>query len=156
MNWDSVAQAMSLHLPMDYREFVEIYGGGEMDEYFSISTPPVPGSAYGDLLDGLDPALPTRDLNQLAEQLASNAVPPLLPFGTTAHGDVSFWLREGPADNWNVASFRRQSPPGTARWTVFDGGMVEFCLAFLTGTVEPFTVGSLVGQQHEYVNWRDL
>ncbi|MFH9355289.1 hypothetical protein [Kitasatospora sp. NPDC017646] len=54
VDWDGLARTTGLRLPVDYRDFVTLYGDGELDEYLDVSTPPVDGSPYGDLVDGLD------------------------------------------------------------------------------------------------------
>lgn len=154
VDWQEIERTTHLAFPADYREFVELYGGGEIDEYLSISTPPVPGSAYGDLLDRVDPALP--DLQELATLLPAGTVPPLLPFADLADGDVAFWLCEGAPDDWRVAIFWRQPPYGTNRWTVFDCGMAAFCVAVLTGEVNPLSERLSAGDRHEFVSWRGM
>ncbi|WP_367323416.1 SMI1/KNR4 family protein [Streptomyces sp. HUAS ZL42] len=154
LDWDALSDAASLRLPADYREFVEIYGGGELDEYLSVSTPPVPGSPYGDLLDGTDPALPPETRAELAAWFPDDMSPRLLPFGSTASSDVVFWMCVGSPDDWKVAVFRRQSFHGTSRWIVFDGGMAEFLTAVLAGSIDPFS-SSLEAGKHHYLNWRD-
>lgn len=47
VDWEQIERTTGLAFPADYRELVELYGGGEIDEYLSVSTPPVPGSPYG-------------------------------------------------------------------------------------------------------------
>ncbi|MFJ4468056.1 SMI1/KNR4 family protein [Streptomyces sp. NPDC089424] len=155
VDWDEVERSSGLVLPADYREFVEVYGGGEIDEYLSVSTPPVPGSPYGDLLERKDPALPEQDRERICAVLRRDVLPPLLPFADTASGDVAFWVREGEPDGWRVLVFRRQTPYGTDRWTLFDRGMADFCGAALTGEVNPFSERLPVGdRQHEFAGWR--
>ncbi|GHA77373.1 SMI1/KNR4 family protein [Streptomyces termitum] len=153
IDWQEIERARRLAFPADYREFVESYGGGEIDEYLSIGTPPVTGSGYGDLLDRADPALSDRDREDLSA-LLPEGVPPLLPFADSASGDVAFWLCEGAPDGWRVAVFRRQASYGMNRWTVFDGGMASFCVAALTGEVNPFSERLSAGGRHEFVSWR--
>lgn len=51
---DELARTTGLRLPADCRDFVTLYGGGELDEYLGVSMPPVAGSPYGGLVDGLD------------------------------------------------------------------------------------------------------
>ncbi|MFE5676747.1 SMI1/KNR4 family protein [Streptomyces erythrochromogenes] len=156
MDWEGIADAVQLELPSDYREFVELYGGGEIDEYLSVSTPPVPGSPYGDLLDRVDPALSDRDRQELGALLGGQTLPLLLPFAYSASSDVAFWLRKGAADSWRVAIFRRQTPWGVNRWTIFNGGMAEFCLAVLTGVVDPFSERISGSRPLRFVSWRDI
>ncbi|WP_258382836.1 SMI1/KNR4 family protein [Streptomyces sp. NTH33] len=154
MDWEEIERTTRLTFPADYREFVESYGGGEIDEYLSVSTPPVSGSAYGDLLDRVDPALSDRDREELGSLLPGGVLPLLLPFADSASSDVAFWLREGAPDDWRVAVFRRQVPYGMNRWTVFDGGMASFCVAVLTGEVNPFSERLSAGDRNVFVPWR--
>ncbi len=154
VDWQEIERTTRLTFPADYREFVELYGGGEIDEYLSVSTPPVPGSAYGDLLDRIDPAL--ADSEDLSALLPEGVLPPLLPFANVGSGDVAFWLCEGAPDDWRVAIFRRQTPYGMNRWTVFDGGMASFCVAVLTGEANPLSEQLSTESRHEFVSWRRL
>ncbi|MEV5989594.1 SMI1/KNR4 family protein [Streptomyces sp. NPDC052051] len=156
VDWEGIERTTRLAFPADYREFVELYGGGEIDEFLSVSTPPVPGSAYGDLLDRVDPALSDRDRQELRGLLPGGVLPPLLPFIDSASSDVAFWVCEGAPDDWRVAVFRRQTPYGVNRWTVFDGGMASFCVAALTGEVDPFSEQLSGEDQHVFVIWREL
>ncbi|MFE5072452.1 SMI1/KNR4 family protein [Streptomyces halstedii] len=156
VDWKLIERTTGLVFPADYRELVELYGGGEINEYLSVSTPPVPGSPYGDLLDRGDPALSDRDREELGALLPGGALPPLLPFAGTASSDVAFWLREGAPDDWRVAVFRRQTPHGTSRWTVLDGGTAALCVAALTGEVHPFSERLSASGGHGFVSWRGV
>ncbi|WP_418955613.1 SMI1/KNR4 family protein [Streptomyces tritici] len=154
VDWQEVERTANLVFPADYREFVESYGGGEINEYLSISTPPVPGSAYGDLLDRVDPAV--SNLEELAALLPAGSMLPLLPFADSASADVAFWLCEGVPDDWRVAVFRRQTSYGVNRWTVFDGGMASFLVAALTDEINPFSERLSAGDRHQFVKWQAL
>ncbi|MGY5070831.1 SMI1/KNR4 family protein [Streptomyces griseus] len=156
VDWEQIERTTGLAFPADYREFVELYGGGEIDEYLSVSTPPVPGSPYGDLLDRGEPALSDRDREELCAFLSGGALQPLLPFVDSASSDVAFWLRDGAPDDWRAAVFRRQTPHGTSRWTVFDGGVAALCVAALTGEVHPFSERLSASGGHEFVSWRGV
>ncbi|WP_331768114.1 SMI1/KNR4 family protein [Embleya sp. NBC_00896] len=157
VDWGAIERETLLRFPDDYREFVETYGGGEIDEYLSVKTPPAPGSPYGDVLDRINPALPDPDQDEDFRALgAGGDLPPLLPFVDSMHGDVAFWLCEGAPDDWRVVVFRRQAPYGTNRWPVFDGGMASFLMAVLTGEVNPFSAGFEANERHVFTNWRGL
>jgi hypothetical protein len=152
VDWSEIEQTVGLALPADYREFVETYGGGEIDEYMCVLTPPVPGSPYGELLDRITPVL--SDLEDLRALLPPDVVPPLWPFADLGEGDVAFWLREGAPDDWRVAVWQRQIAYGDNRWKVFDGGMAAFLLAVLTGQIAPFSDELSDTDQHEFKSWR--
>ncbi|MER7720744.1 SMI1/KNR4 family protein [Streptomyces flaveolus] len=154
VDWEALTRSGVPEFPSDYREFVEVYGGGEIDEYFAINTPPVSGSPYGELLDGLNSTLADADRDELARQIEGTEVPQVLPFGSTINGDVAFWLRRGNPDAWKVAVFTRQVSYGTSPWSVFEGGMVEFCVAFLTGEVDLFSEASVSDAPHDFWSWK--
>ncbi len=154
MDWEQIERTTGLAFPADYRELVELYGGGEIDEYLSVSTPPVPRLAVRrspgqGRARSLGPG--PRGVGRL---LPEGALPPLLPFADSASSDVAFWLREGAPDGWRAAVFRRQTPHGTSRWTVFDGGVAALCVAALTGEVRPFSEQLSASGRHEFVSWR--
>lgn len=155
VDWEGLSRTEGLTLPSDYREYVEVYGGGEIDEYLSISTPPVLGSAYDDLLDGLTPALRPEDEAELAPYFPGGPLK-LLAFGGTASADELIWLRVGDPDSWKIAVFRRQTPHGQSGWTVFDGGMAELLLAVFDGNVDPFSARALQRETHTFLTWHDI
>ncbi|MGJ5890821.1 SMI1/KNR4 family protein [Streptomyces niveiscabiei] len=155
IEWSSLQDSSFSELPEDYRDFVEIYGGGEIDEYLSISTPPIPGSAYGDLFSGTDPSLGSDGSCELEGMVPDIRETRLLPVGFTASGDVIFWLCEGKPSAWRIVVFKRQSPYGQSRWAMFDGGLVEFLVSLLEGKLEPFSETFCIQDSHSYVSWRD-
>ncbi|MEU9271984.1 SMI1/KNR4 family protein [Streptomyces sp. NPDC048251] len=155
IDWEMLAHSTGWEFPTDYKEFVKLYGGGEIDEYLSVRTPPVDGSSFGDLLEGVDPALPPDCRAELAPSLPADEEPRLLPFGTTATGDVVFWLAEDVQEKWKVVIFRRHAPYGTKRWSIFDGGMADFLWSLLSGSLEPFSQNFSDGEPHTYLSWRD-
>ncbi|MET8983209.1 SMI1/KNR4 family protein [Streptomyces sp. NPDC004539] len=153
VDWQEVERNTELVFPADYRAFVEEYGGGVINEYLSVNTPPVLDSPYGDILDKLETTLSDRDQQELSALLGVSDLPPLLPFADTANGDTAFWLRVGSPDDWRVTVFRRQSPYGTSRWTLFDAGMVPFFIAVLVNEIDPFSERLSTGGPHEFESW---
>ncbi|MFE6747294.1 SMI1/KNR4 family protein [Kitasatospora purpeofusca] len=156
VDWEELARTTGLRLPADYRDFVTLYGGGELDEYLGISTPPVAGSPCGHLVDLLD--FDPRE----APVAPAGATPGdlekawLLPFASSANGDVVFWHCEaGDPDSWDVVVFRRQSGYGEESWLRFESGFAEFLLATLSGTLpNPFSYACFADQPHSYRHWR--
>ncbi|MFD7829043.1 SMI1/KNR4 family protein [Kitasatospora sp. NPDC059803] len=156
IEWDELARTTGLRLPADYRDFVTLYGGGELDEYLGVSTPPAAGSPYGDLVDGLDfdpaeePAAPT---GTAPENLKEGR---LLPFARSANGDVAFWLCDSQdPDSWDVVVFKRQPLYGEERWVRFGAGFGDFLLGTLGGTLpNPFSDRGFAEPPHAYRNWR--
>ncbi|MFB6813355.1 SMI1/KNR4 family protein [Streptomyces sp. NPDC056347] len=156
VDWDDLARTTGLSLPADYRDFVTLYGGGEPDEYLGISTPPVGGSPYGDLLDGLD-FDPREDPTALTGTGPENPEKGrLLPFANSANSDVAFWLCDTRVpDGWDVVVFRRQPLHGEERWVRFDAGFGDFLVGALDGTLpNPFSDSGFTRRPHAYRNWR--
>jgi hypothetical protein len=156
IDWDELARTTGLHLPADYRDFVTLYGGGELDEYLGISTPSVNGSPYGDLLDGLDfdpREEPAAVTGTAPEDLERGR---LLPFAGTANSDVVFWLCDTrDPDSWDIVVFRRQHHYKEAAWVRFAAGFGDFLLGTLDGTLpNPFSDNGFATPPHAYRNWR--
>ncbi|MFC9330867.1 SMI1/KNR4 family protein [Kitasatospora sp. NPDC057015] len=156
VDWDELALTTGLRLPADYRDFVTLYGGGELDEYLGVSTPPVAGSPCGDLVDGLgfdpreEPVAPTGTSPEDLEEGR------LLPFAGSANGDVVFWLCDSrDPDEWDVVVFKRQALYGEERWIRFEAGFGDFLLGTLGGTLpNPFSDSGFTRPPHAYRNWR--
>ncbi|MFJ9693975.1 SMI1/KNR4 family protein [Kitasatospora sp. NPDC101183] len=150
VDWDELARTTGLRLPTDYREFIALYGGGELDEYLSINTP-----ADG-LVDGLafDPTqAPDTPTGDSEEELLDGR---LLPVASTVHGDVVFWVcDELDPERWEMVVFKRQARYGEQRWTRYAMGFGELLLGTLTGTLaSPFSARGLDESPHAYRHWR--
>ncbi|MEU6239192.1 SMI1/KNR4 family protein [Kitasatospora sp. NPDC047058] len=156
VDWEELAQTTGLRLPADYCDFIMFYGGGELDEYLGFSTPPVVGSPYGDLIDGLD-------FDPREEAAALTGIAPkdpeerrLLPFARSSNGDVAFWLCDAlDPDSWDVVVFKRQHHYGEEPWVRFAAGFGDFLAGTLDGTLpNPFSDSGFARPPHVYRNWR--
>ena len=155
VDWERVRELSGVAFPEDYRDFVATYGGGSMDDLLVVLTPPVPGSAYGQLLD--KPVLPP------AGERYPYPYPPhpepggLFPWGSTATADDVFWLCEGDdPDAWVTVVRKRQAHHGEEPWKRFDGGMAEFLLALVRGEFpNPFSQRGFPSARPEYLGWRE-
>ncbi|MFJ2779596.1 SMI1/KNR4 family protein [Kitasatospora sp. NPDC087315] len=157
IDWDELARTTGLRLPADYRDFVVVYGGGELNEYLAFRTPPANGSPSGRLLEGLDfdPREEPQSDSEGRSQVLSEAR--ILPFATTINGDMAFWICDSTdPEGWEVVVFKRQPRYGTDPWTRFEMGFGEFLVGLLDGTVpNPFSDGSWNDPPHTYQNWRE-
>ncbi|MGV9269534.1 SMI1/KNR4 family protein [Kitasatospora sp. NPDC003701] len=156
IDWDELARTTGLRLPADYRDFVALYGGGELDECLSVSTLPVDGSPYGVLVDGLDVdprEEPAALTGSAPEDLEEGR---LLPFAKSANSDVAFWLCNArDPDSWDVVVYKRQPLYGEERWVRFAVGFGDFLLGTLDGTLpNPFSDSGFARPPHAYRNWR--
>ncbi|WP_159425122.1 SMI1/KNR4 family protein [Streptomyces sp. TLI_053] len=158
VDWGEVEGVTGLRLPADYRDFVALCGGSELNEYLAFRTPPVDGSPVGNLLDGLDfdPREEYRSSHELG--LMDPSEMRLLPFAATANGDVAFWVCESiDPEAWEVATFKRQARFGVGPWKRFEMGFGRFLVGLLDGTLpNPFSDSSWNVPPHAYRNWRDF
>ena len=101
-------------LPSDYRQFIELYGTGQIDEFVWIFSPSTTNE-YVNLQSQVTAIL--RGLADSADQFPDVFGMPrhpepggLLPFGSTDNGDNLFWVTKGPPDEWTVAVMGPRSP----------------------------------------------
>ena len=130
-DWDSVEATLGVRLPSDYKWLVERYGPGSFDEFLYVFQP---GSPVEPFQLELQAGQTIRALDYLRR--GGEVIPyensELLASCRTDNGDTGYWLRR-PADNpdaWNIVVNEAR---GT-RWSTFDGGIVTFLVAVLTGT----------------------
>ncbi|MFJ4796322.1 SMI1/KNR4 family protein [Kitasatospora purpeofusca] len=135
VDWEELARSTGLRVPADYRDFVAVFGGGELNEYLAVRIPPAEGRPESRLLEGLgfDPREePQPGGGAGAVELSEEGR--LLPFATTINGDVVFWICDSlDPESWDVVVFRRQVPYGTARWRRYGTGFGEFSPVLWTG-----------------------
>lgn len=140
--WEEMPATTGFPLPQDYRDFVDVYGGGQIDDHLTVLhptlEPPFPGYPGG--MNGFARYTLERIGGTFAELHDSDpeaypfpvypALGGLLPWGLTSDSDHFFW-RTGPdsPEDWPVVIwFRHAGPPD---WAHFDGGMAAFLLSLV-------------------------
>ncbi|MBW8805763.1 MAG: SMI1/KNR4 family protein [Catenulisporales bacterium] len=145
--WDDAVAEVGFGFPADYRDFVDVYGAGAVNDELFIAAPTLRPNGFG-FRTGFGGFVDqtTLGLGRSIAEMRENAVAledeetypfPILPepgglliWGNTANGDVCFWdTREAEPDRWPVVVLLLSS----RRWDRFDGGMTEFLLAVLRG-----------------------
>ena len=110
--WSAVEQTLG-SLPTDYKEFVERFGSGTIDDFLWIMNP-FSANKHGNLLSAKEGALNAlRELRAGGEPCPYRLYPEpegLLPFGQTDNGDVLFWSRQGRPDDWAVVVNASREP----------------------------------------------
>lgn len=152
VDWEEVYGQCGLRFPLDYRDFVSVYGGGTVDDYLGVSTPPTGESFYGDLLDDLEES-------EAVDTVHPYPYPPypgqegLVRWASDGDGDDVFWvLRSDDPDQWCVAVKNHQD----RSWSSFDGGMAEFLVEIIGGRhPSPFAAADFPSPRPLYRNWRD-
>src|SRR2546423_7697612 len=145
--WDDAVAEVGFGFPADYRDFVDVYGAGAVNDELFIAAPTLRPNGFG-FRTGFGGFVDqtTLGLGRGIAEMRENAVAledeetypfPILPepgglliWGNTANGDVCFWdTHDAEPDRWPVVVLLLSS----RRWDRFDGGMTEFLLAVLRG-----------------------
>ncbi|SFT75568.1 SMI1 / KNR4 family (SUKH-1) [Actinopolyspora lacussalsi subsp. righensis] len=129
--WQDVERRLGVALPNDYKEFMEVYGDGTLEDYLLLEQLITSEEEFSEWWEEqLD------DLRSAAERVPERyTLEPgrvdLLPWGFTIDVDVCYWWmdpREDP-DRWWIVSRDRD----VSRWSVFEGSMVEFLVEVVSG-----------------------
>lgn len=154
VDWEALFAQTGTRLPGDYREFVEVYGGGMVDSYISILVPPVLGYPYYAEWQGAPSLLDEARLRRAPDWLIGRSV---FQYGANGDGDEIFWLCESAEpETWETLVYKRQRSAGEERWKRFPMGMVRFWTSVLGGEIRsPFSAGDFPSRHPTYVTWRD-
>ena len=134
-DWSQTESGLA-SLPSNYRQFIEKYGTGLIDEFIWIFNPSTTNK-YVNLYSQVNAVL--ASLADSAKQFPDVFAMPLhpepggfLPFGSTNNGDNLFWVTKGSSDEWTVAVMGPRSPDVYR----YDVGMVEFLRKVLSGEIQ--------------------
>ncbi|WP_340558536.1 hypothetical protein [Streptomyces sp. GSL17-111] len=158
--WERPESELGLVLPTDYKEFVYVFGPGELDGFVTVAVPGVANPNVDLVTWARDTMENHRYLVEeeriVEEGLADWPYPPapqpgfLLPWGMTANGDRLHWATGGDPDGWTVVA----EDNGSFELFPFPGGMAEFLTRFLRDELEiPFLPESEPGQPVTFVPW---
>ncbi|WSG62504.1 SMI1/KNR4 family protein [Nocardia sp. NBC_01730] len=146
---------MGFRLSQDFRDFINLYGDGEINHEFCVFYPAGQRHFALSLTLLLDHA---EELNSYGVFESYGDLPfagypapgGLLQWGSTYNGDMICWLTEGDnPDDWPVVVvFRHIVDPS---WRRFDGGMAEFLFSLVTSTFELST--ALIGDPPGGARW---
>ncbi|MEV5647397.1 SMI1/KNR4 family protein [Nocardia sp. NPDC052254] len=152
--WARIEKAMGVGMPPDYRDFIDLYGHGAINDELGINYPGYPqsdGSTLRTLTDAAEDDNRYNVYEALQAPFPGYPAPGgLLQWGGNYNGDMLCWLTEGDnPDNWPVVVvFRHIHQPS---WRRFDGGMAAFLLALVTGTFDLAT--TLIGDPPGPARW---
>ncbi|MGW7425061.1 hypothetical protein ACWGJB_34375 [Streptomyces sp. NPDC054813] len=135
VDWDALRGETGWQLPVDYRDFVAVYGLGSISDLIGFRTPPFDGCPYGDHL------------------LYAAQRPPVdgtLTWASNEAGDDFLWRCAGEPDEWRVV-FR---PRDRRRDHEYDMGMAEFLLRLVRGEIHP-PLGAELELPATFESWRE-
>lgn len=132
VDWQTIENSTGA-LPADYKEFVERFGTGKVDDFITICNPFsantfVNLASFGDLARrGIEREVASESWSRVGELNPAT----LKPFGTTDNGDRLAWVARGEPDDWKVMVLSARS----TEVDFFEGCMTEFIAAVLRGEV---------------------
>jgi SMI1-KNR4 cell-wall len=134
--WASIEQRIGATLPKDYKQFIEIYGSGQIAKFIWIFNP----FSLNENLN-LEKQIETQsqvlsELEGHGEKVPYKSFPVpggVLPFGVTDNGDLMFWETIGDSSVWPVLINESRAP----EWETFDMPMSKFLARILAGKLKP-------------------
>lgn len=105
--WDAYEARLGTPLPGDYINHINQYGTGGFDSFIWIFNPKA-NNTYFNLLDQAERIL--LGVRGARDKFGREKIPfrlfpelgGLLPFGTTANGDILYWQTAGEPERWTV------------------------------------------------------
>ena len=140
-SWAAAEAALKTGLPADYKEFIDTYGTGSIDDFVTVMNPhsSIPHFRLVDYGETMLRA--TRDLRNGGIVEIPFAIYPepggILPWGVTANGDWCYWCTDpqGGPDTWEVVVGVDRGP----QWFRHGGPLTVFLTEILDGTTRvPF------------------
>ena len=155
-DWESAEEQLSTTLPSDFKELIDTYGGGLIDNYMLLLEPNSPNGVY----DLLDLTAQREEANAALWEFGDR--PPemedgdnrLVCWGTTDNGEYLFWLVR-PGDTADQRTIMINSASGED-WERYELTVTQFLLDILSGETRSDVLWSRFPQDdHEFRPARD-
>lgn len=142
-DWDVLARSWGKGFPSDYRQFIELYGAGTIQDYLVVVTPEPKGKPHRGATGGMrhEAANAAEAWTRVAKapELAHGA-PELIPWGVDASADILCWDASGDdPERWPVLVCNRDDQ----LWRRYDVGMAGFLVRVLRGEFDACPLGGL-------------
>jgi hypothetical protein len=152
VDWLPVRERLGVRLPSDFERLVDEFGpfavGWEdTPDLIKVDAPGDPRDAwnlekqmeyYAEVVDSLRDFEREHDPDNVEQNFPYRVFPEaggLLPFAQQMDGDTFCWKTVGDCDGWTIVVLRRQFAYDESPWYEFDGGLADWLLGRLTGTV---------------------
>lgn len=143
VDWDRMSESWGKEFPADYRGFIQVYGGGAIENYLEVLKPEPKGEPPEQATGGMRHEIAnaeyhwtnTRKSPELAE-----VTPELIAWGADASADTLCWDASGEdPGRWPVLVYKRNDD----LWSRYDCGMVEFLVRILRADFDECPLGDL-------------
>ncbi|NED16684.1 hypothetical protein G3I31_00555 [Streptomyces sp. SID9913] len=138
VDWGGVEDSWGAEFPLDYKQFVALYGEGGVDGYLSVLLPqPQTGEAHPPLR-GME--IETRLAEHVWLEEKGEVAPKIIVWGVDGSGDLLCWrATQDDADEWPVLVWN----PDDAQWSDYPCGMVEFLVTIFLADFDECPLGDL-------------
>jgi len=130
--WSNVENKIGISLPSDYKQFINTYGTGKIDNFIWILTPFVKDENLN-LLERskflIDNYLKTaKKFPQYYKHKVYPEDEGLFPWGYTINGDILYWITKRKSNDWNIVVYESRSSENYE----YEGTMTHFLYRLLT------------------------
>jgi hypothetical protein len=157
-DWASVEEELGTPLPEDYKELVDLYGGGVFNETIWLLEPGCPVEDYDLLAVAREREEILTKLWSSSEQRPAELSAPgarLLPWAYAEEGgQYLYWLAEpGRApEHWTVMVNEGRGPG----WEAHPVSCARFLLSFMTGEIHSEILPEPSGEAHTFDSNTDI
>jgi hypothetical protein len=154
IDWPALEGDLGFSLPSDYRSFVEVYGGGTIDQILSIA--PIIGddapwsvASRAEDYEIFNDPLTGEDL----EDPMHWGLGGLIPWGAAGADQCYWYAADSSSDQWSMVVWR---PRHTVEWMQYSRCFVDFLVDIIRGDVEPpFGQHFPLQANPDFMSWND-
>ncbi|MGW5658907.1 SMI1/KNR4 family protein [Streptomyces sp. NPDC003758] len=143
-DWGRMRESWGKEFPSDYKQFIEAYGAGSIENYLVVLAPEAKEERLATEGDGMVHETANAEAawargEERSPELAA-ATPELIAWGADASSDILCWDASGDdPDTWPVLVRNRDDN----LWSRYDCGMVEFLSRMLRADFDECPLGGL-------------
>lgn len=134
--WDEIELKLGIKLPTDYKQFINRYGVGSINDFLWVLNPFTQNSNLNLIEKGKE-IREAYDIskNEFPEDFMHDVFPSnggLLPCAITDNGDEIYWLTSNIVDEWNIIVYESRS----SDYYEYNVGLAEFLYKILAKELE--------------------
>jgi hypothetical protein len=145
--WQFVESMAGTELPLDYKQYINKYGGAYIGDFLYVRTP-FTNNRFANFLFQLNEfqSLVTNEFESMLPYPFFPKPNGLLPFGDTSNGGTLFWVTKGIPSDWTILSLNIRGH----EYTENNGRMVDLLADLLEDRIKEPSFSS------EQINFSNL
>jgi hypothetical protein len=150
VDWDTAAEQWGTRFPADYREFIELYGGGSINRSFHFSAPSAVGYSPRQAFDLVRATELGFELFDEQDEDAVAEAEGRICWALDAGANHAYWdTADADPDRWTVLVLKKHG-----EWEPFDFGMAQFMVHLLTGGIDLQPMALFNPETPEFQPWK--